>query len=207
MSLNTDVQSYRSNLRKKLEKNPEDVDLLIHLGALEFECFNNTDEAMSLLKKAIQIAPFNPKAKFWLAMCFFYDYFQYSEAQKLLKEALELDPHQPECLSLMAWIIRDMDGPINEAIQYVQQALQYAPDWPLLRWQLASLFLLIKNVEAAENEVQKAFQINLLDQHKITNEVERYYETVVTGRGWTDIQKKFSDLLEWIQKAKYNQSP
>ena len=204
MTPNTNIQNYRFNLRKNLEKNPEDVNSLIHLGALEFECFHNINEATLLLEKAIQIDPLNPKPKFWLAMCFFYDCFQYSNAQKLLKEALELDPKQPECLSLLGWIIRETDGPINEAIQYVQQALLYAPDWPMLRWQIARFFLLIDNVEAAENEVQKAFQIRPLDPHKITNEVERYYEDVVTGRGWKDIVKEFDHILELIQQAKNN---
>lgn len=202
MHVSPEVQSYQSSLQKRIEENEQDVEALISLGALEFEYFRNDEEAILLLEKAIHLDPLNIKAKFWLAMCLYYDCFAYSKAEKLLNEALQLDPNRPECLSLMAWIVRESKGPVNRAMEYVQKAIAYAPDWPMLRFQLARLFLSIGKFEAAEKEVQLAMQMPLLDPKDTSNDVERYYENVVTGRIWNDKKKAYDSILESIQKSK-----
>jgi len=200
--MSVEVENYRLELLKNLEKNPEDINALISLGILEFEYFHEPERARILLEKATAVDPLNVNAKFWLAQCLFNDFFEYEKAKKMLQEALELDPNNPKCLSLMAWIMRENNGPLKEAIEYVQKALAYAPDWPLLRYQLAGLFLDAGEPDAAAQEVKKAFQIYPLDPKKVTNEIERYYENVITGRIWKDMNKEFYYIIQRIQKAK-----
>ena len=154
-----DIQNYRLKLQERLELNSTDIDALIALGALEFEHFRNDKQAIELLETAMKIDPKNIQAKFWLAMCLYYDCFEYAKAEKILQDALQLDPTRPECLSLMGQILRDLDKPVNETIQYVQKALSYAPDWPMLRYQLAGLYVDIGEINAAEQEVKKALEI------------------------------------------------
>ena len=72
----------------------------------------------------------------------------------------------------------------------------------MLRYQLAGLFLDMEEVEAAEKEIEKAFQIPALSPDKITNEVERYYESVVTGRSWSNQEKKSSYVVQRLKEAR-----
>jgi tetratricopeptide (TPR) repeat protein len=202
MFTNQDVENYRSRLNKHLEENPENIDALIQLGILEFECFHNHKKAVNFLEKAIELKPLDVNARFWLATCFYHDFCEFDKAKKLLVEVLKLDSNHPESLSLMAWIISNTYGPLNEAINYVQKALIYAPDWPMLRHQLAGLYVSIGKIKEAEQEVKRALEIPPLDPEKISNEVQRYYESVVTGRSWTNEEKKSSHVLERIQRAK-----
>jgi tetratricopeptide (TPR) repeat protein len=196
------AKDYQNYLHEKLLLNPKDINALIQLGALEFEYFHETDKALAILETAIAIDPLNVDAKFWVAMCLYFDCFEYTKALDILIDALKLDPKRPDCLSLIGSIIREIDGPIEKAIEYVQKALIYAPDWPMLRCQLARLLLKVGKIRAAEEEAQKAFQMQPLDPEIIKNEVERYYESVVTGRYWPDLQKSRTSLFTDIENAK-----
>jgi tetratricopeptide (TPR) repeat protein len=202
MIVNSSVHNYRSRLQERLDRNPQDVDALVHLGALLFEYFHESEQALSLLQKAVELDPLNVNAKFWLAMSLSFDYFEYTKAEKILQEVLKLDGHHAASLGLIAWIIRDNNGPLDQAIEYAQKALIYAPDWPMLWCQLAELLLTTGDVKGAEEEIQKIFKIPPMDLEKITNEVEYYYENVVTGRGWSEEKKRSLYILQRIEQAK-----
>ncbi len=55
---------YRDLLRKKTEENPEDFAAWTQLGLHEFECFNQPEEALRCLDRALALAPEAPEA--WL---------------------------------------------------------------------------------------------------------------------------------------------
>lgn len=204
MTNNTEVKNYQNVLKRKLEENPNDVEVLIQLGVLDFEHFHESEKALDYLKKAVEIDPLHVKAKFWLARCLCYDFFEYDQANQVLYDALRLDPNNPECLILTAWIISENDGPAEQAIEFLKKALVNAPEWPMLRYHLAWLYLAIGDISAAEEEIVKAFQIPTLDPARITNEVERYYESTITGRSWDDEKKKSSHIVYRLNLAKQN---
>ncbi|GAB4194257.1 MAG: hypothetical protein Tsb0015_17240 [Simkaniaceae bacterium] len=193
---------FRMKLQEILKKNPNDLEALIQLGALEFEFFHHDKLAISLLEKAIELEPKNVEARFWLAACLFYDLFEYERAKKILHEALTINPNLPDCLSLMAWILYEKDKALKKAKEYVQKAIIYAPDWPMLRYQLAEILLDDGKIVAAEEEIHKAMQIPSLTKEAITSDVQQYYENVITGRSWDEKEKKSSHLLKRLKIAK-----
>jgi|GEM_PF-2325883 len=197
-----EVDNYRLQLEQKLEMDPKDVNSLVLLGVLAFEYYHESDHALSLFKQAILLDPLNVDVKFWLSMCLFYDYLFYEEAEKFVKEALIINSNDPRCLSLMARIIRDNDGSAEEGIDYVKKAILHSPDWPMLRYQLAEFFLSLGDIEKAELEFEKMMEMKSLDPHIIKNEVDKYYETIVTGRTWDKKKKSSSHLLQRILEAK-----
>jgi len=196
------VEKYRSYLYEKIQKKTQDISTFIHLGILEFEYFHNHDQAMLFLEKAIQIDPLNISAKFWMAMCLYYDFCEYEKAEVVIKEILKLNPYHPESLSLMAWIIRGLNRPLNQAIEYIRTAITYQPDWPMLRCQLATFLFLVGDIKHAQEEVKKIFQIPSLNPQKIANEVERYYESVVTGRSWDNKEKNALTIVKDLENFK-----
>jgi tetratricopeptide (TPR) repeat protein len=199
------VKKYQSYLQKKAQANPQDVNAFIHLGILEFEYFHNHDQAIAFLEKAIQIDPSSISAKFWMAMCLYYDFGEYEKAEAVVNEILKLKSDHTESLSLMAWIIRGLNRPLTQAIDLVRTAIAYQPDWPMLRCQLATFLFLVGDIKHAQEEIDKIFQIPSLDPQKTTNEVERYYESVVTGRSWSNKEKKGLTTVQDLENLKSRQ--
>jgi hypothetical protein len=74
---------------------------------------------------------------------------------------------------------------MNEAIVQVQRAVAVASDWPLLKFQLASMFLKVGEIEKAHNEMINAFISRQINPNSL-NEIQRYFEGVITGRSWED---------------------
>lgn len=202
MTQSEKVLNYRSLLQKTLEQNPNDEKALIHLGALEFEYFHEHEKAISLLEKVLAINPKNVDAMFWLAMCYYYDYCEYDKSEKMLRKAISIAPDRADCLSLLAWVFGDLNKPLSEVIAYTQQALKFAPDWPMLRVQLATFLFEDGKIDEADQEMQKAHNFKKFPAEKVTNEVQRYYESVVTGRIWDKEELKTSHIAQRIQKAK-----
>jgi tetratricopeptide (TPR) repeat protein len=203
--MNLDPEKYRSNLLKNLELSPDDFDSLIYLGALEFEYFYEHEKAIDYLEKAIQLSSNSVKAKFWLGLCLYHDYCEYSKSEKIITEALEIDPSNPACLSLLASIYRATDRSSAKAYEFIQKAILTAPDWPALRYQQAGILIHLDKLKEAEDVIHNALKITpFLDKSTVANEVDRYYENVVTGRLWNNMQKEFEPLVQLINKKRLN---
>jgi len=196
------VVKYFEHLKQMNVKDPKNVDVLIQLGALEFEYFHRHNAAIEYFNQAIQYEPNNVDARFWLATCFYHDFCDYEQAEEVLLEALKRDPQRADCLSLMASIIRWTDRPLLKAIECVKQAMKFAPDWLVLRIQLIELLLEADHVKEAEVEAKKTIEFLPKTPKPIRNEVERYYETIITGRAWTDGKEKIDELFQKIENVK-----
>jgi tetratricopeptide (TPR) repeat protein len=201
-----DDRKYLETLKQKIVENPKDVDALIHLGVVLWEPFHEHREAARVLQQAIQYDPKNVDARFWLAKCLYHDFCEFWKAKDVLIEALKLDPTRADCLSLMDSINRDLDGPLEESITYTKKAVENAPDWPILRQQLAELYIQVGEIEAAEREVNIGFKLASLPPKKFNNAVEYYYENIVTGRARDNPNKDFSYILNRIHTIKANYS-
>jgi tetratricopeptide (TPR) repeat protein len=196
------VSQYYICLQQDLRKNPRDVAVLIQIGALEFEYFHHHEIAIDYLQRAIELDPKNIDAHFWLAACLYHDFCDYERARQMLEKALQLDPARADCLSLLASISWHSGEPLINAINYLRKAIKFAPDWPLLRHKLATLLLELNQIEQAEQQIREALALVRPLPRQTQNEVEYYYENVVTGRAWSDVKNEFKELLKQIESQR-----
>jgi tetratricopeptide (TPR) repeat protein len=193
-------KKYQFCLEEQLKNNPKDTTTLIQLGVLAFICTHNHQRALDYLKKVIELDPQNTNAYFWLATCLYHDYCEYNKAEKVTLEALKIDQTRSDCLCLMGLIYWHSYENIKEGIKYLEKAIHYEPNWPMLRHLVATLYLEIHDTQSAEAHVQQAFKLFSPLIKRPTNAVENYYENVVTGRSWINLQKEFQNLIEEIDK-------
>lgn len=180
---------YSAQLKEQLQTNPKDIQALMHLGILECRCYH-FELGISILEKAVAISPSSVKAKFWLAVFYYYDFGEYAKAEALVKEAIQLNPQSPECWCLLGRLINEVDGPLEDAIDCIKKALIFAPDWPSLHNELAHLLINAGQYADAKKEIESFKQtFNFYQKHPVTmsNRVEWYYENVITGRGYDNI--------------------
>jgi hypothetical protein len=102
-------------------------------------------------------------------------------------------------MALISW---DLHHNIREGINYLEKAIEYAPDWPMLRHLVARLYLEINDIKSAERHVQKAFELFNPTSHTPLNAIEYYYENIITGRSWTNLQKEFKPCVDQINEIK-----
>jgi tetratricopeptide (TPR) repeat protein len=195
-------QQYIAYLQEKLKKNPRDTQALIHFGVLSWEPFHKYETAVESLKKALEYDPMNVDAHFWLANCYYQDRCEYEKSEEMALKALAIDPTRADCLCLLGIINWDYHENLQMAIHYLEKAVRYAPDWPMIRHLLATLFLRSKDIKSAEFHVEKALELSKVIPIKPRNGVEKYYENVITGRSWVNIKEEFQALIERIQKSK-----
>jgi tetratricopeptide (TPR) repeat protein len=195
-------KKYQTFLEEELRKKPEQTSILIHLGVLAFICTHEHQKALNYFEDALRQDPKNTEALFWLASCIYHDYCEYDKAEKVILEAIKLNSKRSDCLCLMALICWHSHNDILKGINYLEQAIQYAPEWPMLRHLITTLYLKIDNVKSAEKHVKQAFEYFVPLAKRPTNAVEDYYERVVTGRSWTDLQEEFKPLLQRIEELK-----
>ena len=188
------VSFYYNSLKEKVKNNPRDIASLIQIGALDFEYFHRHQDAVDYLQRAINLDQENVDARFWLAACLYHDYCDYANAEKVLREALKLDPYRADCLSLLASVSWNTGKPLDIAVSYLKKAVEIAPDWPLLRHKLATLLLESNQIELAGLEIKKALSSATSLPKQTQNEVEYYYENVVTGRAWPNVEDEFREL-------------
>jgi len=198
----SDIELF-NHLQNKVEQNSQDISSQILLGAMMFEPFHKTDEAILTLKKAIESEPDNVDAHFWLAKCFYHDYMDLEQTQTVLQKALALDAKRADCLSLMASVITDLGGSSKERLNYLEQAVKQAPDWISPRQYLAQTLLELEKIDEAYAEVMIALSFVKTQQDiRPINSVEAYYESAVTGRTWPNVEPELIHLLHIIRKKR-----
>ncbi len=181
-------------LENQLKKEPKNIQVLIQLGVLSWEPFHRQEEAITYLERAIEYDPKTTEARFWLAKCYYHDYCDYARVEAILLEALSIDPKKPECLSLLASDIIDIRGDVAKALSCFEEAIDYAPDWPILRYSAAQFYLDKKDVASAKSQIDYVFNHCTPLLQKPKNFIERYWENAVTGRSWSDMKEEFKDL-------------
>lgn len=198
-SVQTDFMEF---LKAKFLYDPQDIQSLVLLGAWHFVKIRDCDQAIQYLRKAIYYAPKNVEARFWLGVCFYHWFSDYNRAEKILSEALALDRQRADCLSLMAYINWDRKGPLKRSLSYLKEALQISPEWPLLKVETIYLLIQLGGFKEAGQEIEQAQQL-LKQPVKISgNAVEEYYETTITGRGWTNLPERLVQLKRCLSASR-----
>ncbi len=192
-----------NHLQDEVKQNPEDIQSQILLGAMMFEPFHETDKAIAILERAIEIEPDNVDAHFWMAKCFYHDYVDLERTHAILQKALALDAKRADCLSLMASVITDLGDTPLRRLEYLEQAVKQAPDWISPRQYLVQTLMEIGDMDRAYAEVIIALSfVKTQKEIQPSNPVESYYESVVTGRTWFNVERELIHLFETIKRKR-----
>jgi tetratricopeptide (TPR) repeat protein len=198
----SDIEVF-NHLQDDVKQNPKDIQLQILLGAMMFEPFHETDKAIAILEQAIEIEPNNVDAHFWMAKCFYHHYVDLERTQAILQKALALDAKRADCLSLMASVITDLGDTPLRRLEYLEQAVKQAPDWISPRQYLVQTLMELGDMDRAYAEVIIALSfVKTQKEIQPSNPVEAYYESVVTGRTWFNVERELIHLFETIKRKR-----
>ena len=169
-------------LQSYLERNPDDPAALTRLAALMFmhPPFNE-EHAETLFRRAIAVDPKNTDARFWLAQMLVCHCVQFQKAIEVLREAVSVDTRRADCLALLAYTLKDEREPPEIYIPLLERALRESPDWPIPRRALAAA-----RYESGKSSAMRLamdfFSDDVPEIPTPTDSLEKYYESVVTGR-------------------------
>ena len=104
-------------------------------------------------------------------------------------------------MSLKAYIIWDEKKALNESILYLKEALLVAPFWPMLHIELIYLFMNLGHFKEAQRQIEITAQLIQIPPKIPNNDVEEYYEKMITGRSWPDLANRLNNLRFKIENA------
>lgn len=170
-------------INKKLDQNPSDVRLLLEKGFLLMEPFHDTEASLTLFRQAVELAPNNVDALFWLAKSLYHDHFQEQEPKALLEKALSIDPRRAEVHDFLAGILSSSESNLERSIFHFKKTIEFEPTWIWPRISLGCCFLKKNEFVLAEGELLKALDVfNKIVKPVPTSSMEKYFENCVTGR-------------------------
>ncbi len=120
------TQEYVLALENASKLEPKNIEVYKGLGAIYLQQ-KKLKEAESIYKLAVDIAPLDPQAHFYLANIY-YDLKNNSAVEKELKAALKLKPDYHEALNFLGYFYLEQDKLIAKAGAMISKALELAPD-------------------------------------------------------------------------------
>lgn len=84
-------------------------------------------EAIKEFQETVRLAPDSPLAQYWLGRAYFYNQ-EPEPAEKAFKKVLELDAKNYHALAMLGKLYSFDRGKLDQAQQYLQQALEESPD-------------------------------------------------------------------------------
>ena len=100
---------YMKFYEKKLKQNSNDIKVLIELGFLNMLEDGDWDEALRLLKRALDLDPKNVEALFWLAKTYYHCFFDEKATKKALEKALKINPRSAACHECLADVLEPLE--------------------------------------------------------------------------------------------------
>lgn len=191
------------SLHSQLNKNWDDFSFVLHLGILMVLGDEKPEETQRILRHATELQPSNTDAKFWLAKAYFHGYGESQKAKPVLEEALLIDPQRADCLSLLASVETDLNGPSESTIRLLEKAIFNARDWITPVFQIAQLYFKLERFEKAKQFIAIGFaKIGKVALNPIRpiDDIGEYYERCVTGRMSLNVERNFRALLDKIQR-------
>jgi tetratricopeptide (TPR) repeat protein len=104
-----------------LEKDPTNIHAMMHL-CLWYRCNGNSDAAMELARKVVNLAPSDAKAHSCLGECFFNE-SRFNSSTKEFREATRLDPNDAACWWFLGRSLESIDL-LSEAVQSFRKAVE-----------------------------------------------------------------------------------
>ena len=133
--------------RRLLASNPRSAELYLRLGSL-YRAQHDLDNAATHLTVAATLAPHDPRAFALLAETL-YSSGQKVEALNYYRRLIAIQPDNAVALNDLAYVIAEVGGNLNEALDLAQRALKASPQQPSFADTLGWIYLKQGRLEVA----------------------------------------------------------
>ncbi len=163
-------ESTFDEVKRKLQSNPNDADLLYRLADL-YDRNSQYKEAIEAYKKVIKVKPDMAYAYFKLGTV--YDRTNNpSEAVKTFKEAQKYMPKNPVLYNNMGVAYGKL-GKNGEEVEALKKAVRLRPNYTAARFNLGMTYLRIKNKKAAGKEYEALKEFDEGAAANLLKEIEK----------------------------------
>lgn len=163
-------ESTFDEVKRKLQGNPNDADLLYHLADL-YDRNSQYKEAIDAYKKVIEVK--RDMASAYLKMGTVYDRMNNpSEAVKVFKEAQKYMPKNPVLYNNMGVAYGKL-GKYGEEVESLKKAVRLRPNYTAARYNLGMTYLKMKNKKAASKEYESLKEFDEGAAANLLKEIER----------------------------------
>ncbi len=163
-------ESTFDEVKRKLQNNPNDVDLLYRLADL-YDRNSQYKEAIEAYKKVIKVKPDMAYAYFKLGTV--YDRTNNpSEAVKTFREAQKYMPKNPVLYNNMGVAYGKL-GKSNEEVESLKKSIGLRPNYTAARFNLGMTYLRMKNRKAAMKEYEALKEFDEGAAANLLKEIEK----------------------------------
>ncbi len=148
-------------LNKLLRNNPSNLDIYINLSQIYLQAKLYGD-AEKILLRAGELEPSEDRVKYQLASVY-EKKEDFDRAESLLKEILKKDPKDAMALNYIGYMLADRGVRLNEAVAYVQQALEMEPQNGAYLDSLGWAYYKLNDLEKAEKYLLLAVEYEKRD--------------------------------------------
>jgi tetratricopeptide (TPR) repeat protein len=134
----------------------------------------NSDEAIIVLTRALQIIPNDPVLLYDRAMLF-ESQSKIDLLKKDLKQIISDDPKNYEAYNALGYSLADHDLELENAYEYIQKAIELDPENPAIIDSLGWVQYKLGQYESAANSFQKALNLDINDPELYIH----YYKTLL----------------------------
>ncbi|MCO8101957.1 tetratricopeptide repeat protein [Acinetobacter indicus] len=175
---------------------PQHASFLYQAQAEILKRMNNKTAALRLLDEAIRNLPDDPEL-LYSEVLLLDPYQDQDKLDRLLKKLLQVEPNSPTYLNAYAYTLALQNRRLDEARQYVEQALEFAPEQASILDTLGLISYLQNDFDTSAQVLEKAFALSATVKIGV-----RYAKALYMQGNLT----KFSQVLQQLQQ-KYPNDP
>ncbi len=173
---------------------PQQASFLYQAQADILKRMGNKKAAMRLLDEAIKNVPDDPEL-IYSEVLLLDPYQDKDKLDKLLKKLLEIEPNSPTYLNAYAYTLALQNRRLDEARQYVEHALEFAPDQASILDTLGYITFLQNDFKTSALVLEKAYEISQNVKIGVRYAKSLYMQGDLT---------KFNQVLQQLQKKHPN---
>ena len=186
-----------NQLDQIIKKTPHNIQAKLEKAFIYFDAHAD-GKALDILEDVIKIDPNCIDAYVWLAEIYIYGWAEYKKAKEILLKALEMDSGRADVCKLLADVYFD-EGKYDLQEEYMKKALEIDPSWITPR--VALIYKLISEKKWKEAQEKLDYAKSLAGKIKLPeDDMEQYYETLISGRAYTKDDSIFKDLEKNIKE-------
>jgi tetratricopeptide (TPR) repeat protein len=173
---------------------PQHASFLYQAQADILKRMGNKKAAMRLLDEAIKNVPDDPEL-IYSEVLLLNAYQDQDKLDKLLKKLLEIEPNSPTYLNAYAYTLALQNRRLDEARQYVEHALEFAPEQASILDTLGYITFLQNDFKTSALVLEKAYEISQSVKIGVRYAKALYMQGDLT---------KFNHVLQQLQKKHPN---
>ena len=194
------------SFKKVLEKDPDNVEMLLKIGMFLWEPFHDDIAALTYFEKAMELKPNDPDVLFMTGYFLYHGACQYKRAKELFECVLAIDHERAECHYMMANALWHMRNKEHLALPYALKAIELQPEWFFAREQYIFFLIYDKEFDRALIEIDKAYYV--LDKYYKNKEIiginimEQYYIDHSNGKIYENFKRSLDTKKKKIEKKR-----